>query len=144
MLTKEQEEKIREAVAKGYEWGTLTAESVRYAIVMGIRAYDEIRDVEEVKAAVKKAAESNSDAYMVFRPHEASTKKELEAIRVFNSKDDMIAKLSKEYNGKIVIEVDENELNCIGWFHQNRILAITDDSRFKHIGYCDCKTFKRG
>ena len=55
MLTKEQKNEIREIVAKTWElFPASYSESVGAAVAAGIQVYDEMKDVEDVKAAANK------------------------------------------------------------------------------------------
>ena len=152
MLTKEQEEKI--SGIAGTTWAHFPGgyfQSVGAAIAAGIKAYDEIQDVEEVKAAVKAVEEkkdSDNGAYVVFRPHGGAFADAISAIRVFENKEQMLNKLKEEYGEKVAIGDDEVEDDRIGWLHSQ---YVTQEFKLRFggtanvvIGICDCKTFKRG
>ena len=152
-LTKEQEQAIREKI----EFVRIRAERdesdfsrIIKWIVAGIKAYDELKDIEDVKAAVKAAkAESNdSSAYVVFRPHRGAFADAISAIRVFETKEQMLNKLGEEYGGKVAIDDDEVEDDRIGWLHSQ---YVTQKLKLRFggtasvvIGICDYKTFKKG
>ena len=61
MLTKEQEEKIEKAGNVYYEANITFGQ----AFVAAIKVYDELKDAEEVKAAVKAANDSNSEEMLL-------------------------------------------------------------------------------
>lgn len=150
-MTKEQEQAIKDKI----EFVRIRAERdesdfsrIIKWIVAGIKAYDEMKDAAEVKAAVnavneKKAAENNdSDTYVVFRPRD---KKGSEML-VFNSSEEMIKKLVEQYNAAIAI--DEDRLKIADFEHAQTVhLAHLESTHIvlgNIIGHCDCKTFKRG
>ena len=108
-------------------------------IVAAIKTYDEIQDVEDVKTAAN--AESNdSGAYVVFRPNDSSGE-----FKVYNSKEEMLEKLSKKFQIDLRID-DTREFNNkeFGWKYE-QFVTFRDRTGMTFVfGYCDCKTFKRG
>lgn len=144
-MTEEQKAKIEKAINDSYKTGFCTIETL---IVAGIKAYDEMKNVEDAKVAAKAAGAENNDsgAYVVFRPH-GKISEAMKAVRVFHSKYEMLKKLSSENNND-EIRINEYE-SCIvidrrsGWLHSQKVYGIDKNSYTYALGICDCKTFKK-
>ena len=147
-LTEGQEQKIRYSANAGFKHGVLTCEPVTKAVVAGIKAYDEIQDMEEFKAAVNAidekepaGSDGNDDCYVVFRPFVGS----LAGVRVYKSEEEMLKKLSEEFNVETVIDRScEFGRTEFGWEHEHFVYFNDKKGKMCKMGYCDCKTFKRG
>ena len=61
MLMEKQEEMIRNLAMEAWKGSNSHSESVAAAVVAGIKAYDAIQDVEDVKAAAKAANNSDTE-----------------------------------------------------------------------------------
>ena len=144
MLTKEQEDKIIDAANIYYNRGVTFGEAVVYAL----KAYDEMKDVEEVKATAKATNENNgSGAYVVFRP---ANKRGAE-FWVFNSVEDMCKKLYQKYNSEKFqgdIAISRKTFDVLDFKHAQEVYLLKKENNHcivtDSVGYCDCKTFKRG
>ena len=144
MLTKEQEQKIRNAVELAWDFSALDRVSVYRSIVAGIKAYDEMKDVEDVKAAVneeKAEKDNDSGAYcVVFCPNDGSDS------LVFDSLKAMYKKMKDSY--EVEIGIDEEGVACGIFKDYREVYLMVKEGDFwlsgESIGYCDCKTFKRG
>ena len=147
MLTKEQEEKIKKAGDVYYEPNTTFGQ----AFVAAIKVYDELKDIEEVKAAVAaKAVETSDtdDCYAVFRPIRPELNDSMKEVKVFNSESQMLEKLNEKSNLTIAIDDEEFEDDETGWLHSHYVSSIRKFKGFHYIGetvgICDCKTFQKG
>lgn len=144
MLTTEQKNKIREIAAKTWElFPASYSESIGAAVAAGIQVYDEMKDVEDVKAAVKAEKDNDSGAYVVFRPSCLTIEESMQKVRVFNSIEEMVTKLKEEKQANIYIEDEEYKEGWTHWQHCHYVLCGSESFRV-HAGVCDCKTFKRG
>ena len=144
MLTKEQEEKIIEIAATTWiNFPGSYSKSIGAAVAVGIRAYDEMKDVEDVKATANAENDNDSGAYVVFRPSCLTTEESMQNVRVFNSIEEMVTKLKEEKKANIYIEEEEHKDCWTKWQHCHYVLYGSECFKI-HAGVCDCKTFKRG
>ena len=143
-LTKEQEVKIRKAAIAAYPEGDIWD-----GIVAGIKAYDLIKDQERkqrifdaIDEHFDNDSDGNDDCYVVFRPFVGS----LAGVRVYNSEEEMLQKLSEEFTVKAKIAKDTESYDGeFGWEHECFVQFYNANRGDVCImGYCDCKTFKRG
>ena len=131
MLTKEQEEKIRKAIYDNFKAGSIM-ENFYNAIIAALNAYD-----EQVNGVVKLSKNSN---VVVFRPCFMEAE-----VYIFHSEEEMLEKLTEKYACKIGIGEETIPDDVLGWKHCQRVIKVNNESKISEvIGYCDCKTFKRG
>lgn len=152
MLTKEQEQAITNAVMAASDY-ILRSETVD-AIVAAVKKYDEIqapnyRDFKAILDSICRVAkeqECNKEGTDTLVAFKANRK---DKVRLFNSITDMFSALTLENDCHVAIhdqvsdDYDDDVLP-----EPQGVYKITVDENGMHIGepigYCDCKTFKKG